>query len=289
MTRLVALVLAYFFLALAIIGVFLPGLPTVPFLLLVAWFSARGSERLHRWLYEHPHLGKLLIDWESQRAISRASKVTAVVMLIVSWVVMYYRLSNVWVLAGIATLFILIAAYLTSRPEPRPRISATETQGSRKILIFGNSGSGKSTLAKKLCDEDSLAHLDLDTLAWRRSDAPVRKPLKESEQEIAQFIRANPGWVIEGCYTDLLELAAPYSSEIIFLNLPVETCIANAKKRPWEPHKYESKDAQDANLAMLIDWIAQYTERDDTFSRGAHEAFYEAYAGQKKECSLTMR
>jgi uncharacterized membrane protein YbaN (DUF454 family) len=50
------LILAYFFLALAIAGIFLPGLPTVPFLLLTAWFAARGSERLHRWLYAHPHL-----------------------------------------------------------------------------------------------------------------------------------------------------------------------------------------------------------------------------------------
>ncbi len=88
MTPLIALILAYLFLALAIVGVLLPGLPTVPFLLLAAWFSARGSSRLHRWLYEHPHLGKLLIDWETQRAISRCSKVLAVFMLSISWVVL---------------------------------------------------------------------------------------------------------------------------------------------------------------------------------------------------------
>ncbi len=116
--RLVALILAYLFLALAIVGVFLPGIPTVPFLLLTAWFSAKGSERLHRWLYEHPHLGKLLIDWERQGAISRTGKMVAMLMLIASWVVMYHRLNNVWALAAIATLFIVIASYLVSRPEP---------------------------------------------------------------------------------------------------------------------------------------------------------------------------
>lgn len=118
MTRLVALVLAYFFLALAIVGIFLPGLPTVPFLLLTAWFAARGSDRLHSWLYAHPHLGKLLIDWEQQKAVSRTSKVIAVLMLIISWVVMYHRIDNVWVLVGIAVLFVVIATYLLSRPEP---------------------------------------------------------------------------------------------------------------------------------------------------------------------------
>jgi uncharacterized membrane protein YbaN (DUF454 family) len=118
MARLVALILAYFFLVLAIVGMFLPGLPTVPFLLLTAWFAAKGSERLHSWLYAHPHLGKLLIDWEQQGAVSRTSKVIAVLMLITSWVVMYLRLDNVWGLAGIAVLFITIATYLVSRPEP---------------------------------------------------------------------------------------------------------------------------------------------------------------------------
>jgi len=118
MTRLVALILAYFFLALAIVGVFLPGLPTVPFLLITAWFAARGSDRLHSWLYAHPHLSKLLIEWEEQGAVSRTSKVIAVLMLITSWIVMYHRLNNVWELVGIAVLFIAIAAYLVSRPEP---------------------------------------------------------------------------------------------------------------------------------------------------------------------------
>jgi uncharacterized membrane protein YbaN (DUF454 family) len=118
MARLGALILAYFFLVLAIVGLFLPGLPTVPFLLLTAWFAARGSERLHGWLYDHPHLGKLLIDWEQQGAVSRVSKIMAVLMLITSWVVMYYRFNNVWWLMGSAILFVVIATYLVSRPEP---------------------------------------------------------------------------------------------------------------------------------------------------------------------------
>lgn len=118
MTRLVALLLAYCFLALAIIGVFLPGLPTVPFLLLTAWFAARGSERLHSWLYAHPTFGKLLTDWEQQKAISRNSKVIAVAMLITSWLFMFYHSDNIWFLAGLAVFFTVVATFLISRPEP---------------------------------------------------------------------------------------------------------------------------------------------------------------------------
>jgi adenylate kinase family enzyme len=151
----------------------------------------------------------------------------------------------------------------------------------KKTLIFGNSGSGKSTFAKKLNNDYDLSHLDLDTLAWRTSTPPQRKSLAESEEELFNFIQSNENWVIEGGYTDLLEMVAPHASEVIFLNLAIDNCITNAKSRPWEPHKYESKQAQDENLDMLIGWIADYYERQDTFSMQAHHEFYEKFPGEK--------
>jgi adenylate kinase family enzyme len=151
----------------------------------------------------------------------------------------------------------------------------------RKVLIFGNSGSGKSTLARALCESEGLSHLDLDTLAWRATDPPQRVPVTESSAAIREFINASSAWVIEGCYADLLEQALPFCNEIIFMDLPISACIANARQRPWEPHKYESKQAQDANLEMLLDWISQYEQREDTFSRRSHLALYESFGGKK--------
>lgn len=149
-------------------------------------------------------------------------------------------------------------------------------------MVFGNSASGKSTLAKQLAKSEQLAHLDLDILAWQATNPPTRKPLLESAEVINDFILQHKAWVIEGCYSDLLAIADPNSTEIIFMNLSVEDCITNANNRPWEPHKYESKSKQDANLAMLIEWISQYELRDDTFSKAAHLRFYQNYAGVKK-------
>lgn len=119
MTHISALILAYFFLALAIIGVFVPVLPTVPFLLVSAWFSARCSERLHSWLYEHPKFGSILINWEEQGAVSRNSKIAAVLMISLSWVYLFHQLSNTWMLAGITCILLTVSVYLVSRPEPR--------------------------------------------------------------------------------------------------------------------------------------------------------------------------
>lgn len=114
-----ALAFAYLFLALAFIGVFLPGLPTVPFLLLAAWCAARGSKRLHRWLYQHPRFGQLLIDWETEGAVSRRSKVLAIVMMLGSWVFLSWRSQSIWVMIAMALLFSCVSVFLLSRPEPK--------------------------------------------------------------------------------------------------------------------------------------------------------------------------
>jgi adenylate kinase family enzyme len=150
-----------------------------------------------------------------------------------------------------------------------------------RVVIFGNSGSGKSTLATGLALKNQLAHLDLDTIAWKASKTPERQTIVESSQSINDFLIAHDYWVIEGCYADLLEIVTPKADKVIFLNLPASACVENAKNRPWEPHKYESKKAQDENLDMLIDWISQYTSRNDTFSRVAHEKLFEEFQGKK--------
>lgn len=60
--------------ALGLIGVVLPLLPTVPFLLLAAFFFARSSERLHNWLLTHPKFGPFINDWNSSGAINPRAK-----------------------------------------------------------------------------------------------------------------------------------------------------------------------------------------------------------------------
>lgn len=152
----------------------------------------------------------------------------------------------------------------------------------QKVLVFGNSASGKSTLAKRLAKVGLLAHLELDLLAWQATNPPTRVPLVESAKVIEKFMIQHEHWVIEGCYSDLLKIAEEQSTEIIYMNLSVDDCIINANNRPWEPHKYASKTEQDANLAMLIEWISQYEHRDDNFSKAAHLSFYQNYTGAKK-------
>ena len=151
----------------------------------------------------------------------------------------------------------------------------------RKILVFGNSGSGKSTLAKSLASSEGLSHFDLDQIAWLPTNPPERMPLDESAQQINQFIATHSSWVIEGCYADLIEIATPHATEMIYLKLSIDDCVSNARNRPWEPHKYPSKELQDKNLDMLIEWIRTYPNRDDACSLAAHEKLYQDFQGIK--------
>ena len=149
-------------------------------------------------------------------------------------------------------------------------------------MILGNSGSGKSTLAVALASEHGLEHLDLDALAWQPTEPPQRVPLEVAAKRLREFARRHASWVVEGCYADLAEVVVAEATELIFLDLPVDACQRHARSRPWEPHKYETKEAQDANLDMLLQWIADYPDRDGPLGRRAHQALFDAFTGVKQ-------
>lgn len=81
--RVLQLTLAGLFFVLAVLGVFLPVLPTTPFLLLTSWFLVRSSPRLNAALRRSPLFGPLLSDWERQRGVRLHVKLTAVTMIVI--------------------------------------------------------------------------------------------------------------------------------------------------------------------------------------------------------------
>jgi uncharacterized membrane protein YbaN (DUF454 family) len=68
-------------LGIGFIGVFLPVLPTTPFILLAVYFFSKSSERMHHWLVHHPRFGSLIRDWQEHRVIRPRAKWTASVMI----------------------------------------------------------------------------------------------------------------------------------------------------------------------------------------------------------------
>lgn len=72
-------------LGLGIVGIFLPLLPTTPFVLLAAWCFARSSERWHRWLLSHRIFGPVIRDWLEHRAMRTENKRRALVLIILTF------------------------------------------------------------------------------------------------------------------------------------------------------------------------------------------------------------
>lgn len=117
--RLALLSLAWVMVGLAIAGIFLPLLPTTPFLLLAVWLFSRSSPRLAQWLMDHPLFGPPLRDWREEGAISRRAKISAVLLmslaLIYLWVAFEPPAIALLVVTGI---MFTCGAFIVSRPEP---------------------------------------------------------------------------------------------------------------------------------------------------------------------------
>ncbi len=110
--------LAYASLGLGLVGIVIPGLPTVPFVLLAAFAAARGSARLHRRLLAHPQFGPMIRDWQAQGAVSRRAKWLATFMMSACAAIMFLAAPKTWMAASGSAIMALVAFWLWRRPEP---------------------------------------------------------------------------------------------------------------------------------------------------------------------------
>lgn len=104
-------------LGLGIVGVFLPLLPTVPFVLLAAFFFSKSSERLLSYLLGHRKFGPMLEQWQERRAISRRAKWAASISMAAS-VLIAVALGLKPLIIGLqALILVTVAIYIWTRTE----------------------------------------------------------------------------------------------------------------------------------------------------------------------------
>lgn len=104
-------------LGLGFAGVFLPLLPTTPFVLLALFCFSRGSPRLHAWVIHHPLFSRTIKDWQERGAIRLQPKLTATLLMVplfatVVWSERLPQLGRI----GLGALGIGVMAFLWSRP-----------------------------------------------------------------------------------------------------------------------------------------------------------------------------
>jgi len=104
--RHVFIVLGFAALVLGFIGIFLPILPTTPFILLAAAFFARGSERFHSWLLQHHITGPLIVEWYEHRSLRAGVKHWAYLLTVLSFG------SSILIIEPLQIKFLLLILFL---------------------------------------------------------------------------------------------------------------------------------------------------------------------------------
>lgn len=79
--KIVYIILGTLSLALGIIGIVVPGLPTTPFILLTAWLYIKGSDKMHKWLISNKIFGKYILNFELNKGMTMQSKIVSTLMM----------------------------------------------------------------------------------------------------------------------------------------------------------------------------------------------------------------
>ncbi|WP_455198736.1 YbaN family protein [Kaarinaea lacus] len=123
--RPVYFILGWFFVALGVIGAFLPVMPTTPFMLLALWAFANSSQRFHDWLYYHPFFGPPLQQWKKYRVIPMMAKIASVSMMSASLIyLVFFTQSPQYVNILVGFVMLYAAWFIVTKPSVAP----TDTQ-----------------------------------------------------------------------------------------------------------------------------------------------------------------
>jgi len=106
LTNQMLIMLGWFFVALGLIGVLLPILPTTPFMILAAALFAKSSPRFHHMLLSNKYVGDVLRDWEERHVVSRTIKKRSTMLTFITFsisvAILHEHIALQLMLAGIA-------------------------------------------------------------------------------------------------------------------------------------------------------------------------------------------
>jgi uncharacterized membrane protein YbaN (DUF454 family) len=100
------------------IGVLVPVLPTVPFLILAAFAAGKGWPALERRLLEHPRYGAHIRGWREYGTVPRKAKILATLLITFSIVSLAIAAVPAWLQGSVTVLLIGVVIWLWTRPEP---------------------------------------------------------------------------------------------------------------------------------------------------------------------------
>jgi uncharacterized membrane protein YbaN (DUF454 family) len=103
--------------ALGLIGLALPIVPTVPFMLVAAWAASKGWPRMEQWLLNHPRFGEHIRAWRERGIVPRKAKVFATLAMTISALGLQFSPVHLWARIAVPAVMIVVAIWLWTRPE----------------------------------------------------------------------------------------------------------------------------------------------------------------------------
>ena len=112
LVRQILLVVGWLAVVLGVIGIFLPVLPTTPFLLLAAACFVRSSRRVYQWLVDHPRLGPWLLDYLEGNGIPLKGKIYTLITMWISIGISCWLVPLFWARVGMLLSATLVSLYI---------------------------------------------------------------------------------------------------------------------------------------------------------------------------------
>ena len=114
--RVLLIIVGWLSVLLGVMGIFLPVLPTTPFLLLAAACFVRTSPKFYQWLVEHPKLGKYIVYYLEGKGIPLKAKVYTIVLMMMTMGMTAYFVPVTAVRILLPLVGVLVALYIVRQP-----------------------------------------------------------------------------------------------------------------------------------------------------------------------------
>ena len=125
MRRILLIIAGIISLSLGVLGIFVPGLPTTPFLLLTAALFVRSSPKLYKWLISNKYLGKYILNYRRRKGMTRKQKIYAIslmwIMITISVGFLVHPLSVRLIIAGAGVIGTVVMGFIVPTSENDPK------------------------------------------------------------------------------------------------------------------------------------------------------------------------
>lgn len=110
------IVIGWLSVVLGVIGIFLPVMPTTPFLLLAAACFMRTSPKFYHWLVDHPKLGKYVVYYLDGKGIPMKAKIYTICLIAISMTITSFIVPVTAVKIALPLIGVLVALYIVRQP-----------------------------------------------------------------------------------------------------------------------------------------------------------------------------